>query len=78
KNPLILALVCCMYMWSSITVIMQVVYFKITKKRIFKMSPYHHHLELKGYKESKIAVMYAVITIISGIVSIISIIMNLN
>ena len=60
-----------MFMTSSISVIMQVIYYKRTKKRIFLMAPYHHHLQMKGYSESKISYLYAVVT---GVVSCVSII----
>lgn len=58
-----------MFVWSALTVIMQVVYFKITKgRRIFLMAPYHHHLEKKGYAEPKIVAIYAAITAIMGVI----------
>ena len=56
-----------MYVISSLTVIIQVAYFKKTKgKRIFLMTPFHHHLEKKGWGEAKIVFMYAVVTIVVG------------
>lgn len=74
KNPLILIIVGIMYVVSSISVIIQVIYFKFTKKRIFLMAPFHHHLEKKGIKESKIVSYYTIITIIFGAIAIISVI----
>lgn len=49
---------------SSISVIIQVGYYKRTKKRVFKMAPLHHHFEQLGYPEMKIATMYVIITTI--------------
>ena len=52
-----------MFMVSSVSVIVQVAYYKLTKKRIFLMAPIHHHFELKGVHENRITVSYALITI---------------
>lgn len=52
---------------SSISVILQVIHYKRTHKRIFLMAPFHHHLELKGMSESKIAYLYSLITLFFGI-----------
>ena len=53
-----------MFVVSCVSVIMQVVYFKITKgKRIFLMAPYHHHLQKRGYSETRICVIYCAVTI---------------
>ncbi|MDR2091629.1 MAG: phospho-N-acetylmuramoyl-pentapeptide-transferase [Clostridiales bacterium] len=78
RNPLILPIVCAVYVWSSVSVILQVAFFKAAKRRIFKMSPFHHHLELKGYSEAKITTFYTVVTIAAGLVGIISVILNLS
>ncbi|NCB48353.1 MAG: phospho-N-acetylmuramoyl-pentapeptide-transferase [Clostridia bacterium] len=56
-----------MFVVSSVSVIMQVVYFKRTRKRFFLMSPYHHHLEHKGMYETKIVFIYIFITMLIGI-----------
>lgn len=69
KNPLISILVGIMAVVSCISVIVQVVSFKLRKKRVFLMAPFHHHLELKGVNESKIVAFYAIITTISGVIS---------
>ena len=69
KNPLIGAVIGIMYVVSCISVIIQVVSFKLTKKRVFLMSPYHHHLELKGIPESKITARYMIATFVAGLVA---------
>jgi len=56
-----------MYVLTCLSVMLQVVYFKITKgKRIFLMSPLHHHFERKGMHENRIATMYTAITAVAG------------
>ena len=58
---------------SSMSVIIQRIYFKATHgKRIFKMSPIHHHFELSGMKENQIVIMYALITTGLSIVAILA------
>ena len=58
-----------MFVVRGISVILQVLVFKMSKKRIFLMAPLHHHLEMKGYNESKIVTFYSVITAIAGTVA---------
>ena len=58
--PLILVLVGIVYIIETLSVILQVGYFKLTHgKRLFKMSPIHHHFELSGWKEVKIVFVFA-------------------
>jgi phospho-N-acetylmuramoyl-pentapeptide-transferase len=71
KNPLLILLTGIMFVISSISVIIQVIVFKLKKKKVWFMSPYHHHLELKGHSEAKIVSYYAIITFIGGVVSLI-------
>lgn len=52
KNEIIFSMMGFVFIFETISVILQVLYFKKTKgQRLFKMAPYHHHLELKGYDE---------------------------
>ena len=58
--PLILILVGFVYICETLSVILQVGYFKLTHgKRLFKMSPIHHHFEKCGWKEEKIVIIFA-------------------
>ena len=60
--PLILILVGIIYICETLSVILQVTYFKITHgKRIFKMAPIHHHFEMCGWKEKKICVVFSLV-----------------
>lgn len=60
-----------MFVASSVSVILQVAYFKLTKKRIFLMSPLHHHFEKKGVHEVRITMSYLAITLVVGACTII-------
>jgi phospho-N-acetylmuramoyl-pentapeptide-transferase len=61
--PLILILVGFVYMMETVSVIIQVLYFKLTHgKRFFKMAPIHHHFEMSGWKEVKIVIVFALVT----------------
>lgn len=65
KMPLILIIVAGICVVEALSVIIQVTYFKLTGgKRIFKMAPIHHHLELSGYKETTIVPAFWLITIV--------------
>lgn len=71
-NALIIPILGITFVFSALSVIMQVLHYKKTKKRIFLMAPYHHHLQLKGYSEAKIVYFYSIITCILGILLVIS------
>lgn len=73
SQPLIILLIGIMYIVSCISVIVQVIGFKLTKKRIFLIAPFHHHLEYKGLHENRITGMYATISFLMGAVAVISI-----
>ena len=61
-NALVVPIAGIMFVLSSISVILQVIYYKKTGKRIFLMAPLHHHFQQKGYSEGKIAYVYAAVT----------------
>lgn len=63
--------ICVTFVISAISVIIQVLHYKRTKKRIFLMAPLHHHFEKKGIHESKIVAIYIVITIISSVTAVV-------
>ena len=65
KMPLYLAIVAFVCIIDTISVMLQVVYFKMTGgKRLFKMAPFHHHLELSGYKETTVVLVFWIVTVI--------------
>ena len=61
-EPLILFTVGVVYLIEAVSVILQVLYFKMSGKRLFLMAPYHHHLERKGFKEVSITVIAVAVT----------------
>jgi len=68
RNPFVLLIVGFVYVAESLSVIIQVTYFKKTGKRIFKMSPIHHHFEMCGFSEKKIVFIFSIVTLILGII----------
>lgn len=68
KKELVLVIVGGIFVWEALSVIVQVVSFKLRKKRIFLMSPFHHHLQLLGWPESKITVRLWIIAFILAII----------
>lgn len=69
KLPVILVVVGIVYVAEALSVIMQVVSFRLTGKRIFKMSPLHHHFELSGWSETKVVFLFWIVTLIAVFVS---------
>lgn len=56
KKELVLLIVGGIFVWEALSVILQVASFKLFKRRIFLMSPFHHHLQLRGWAESKVTI----------------------
>ena len=70
EMPLILLLVGFVYIVETLSVILQVGYFKLTHgKRLFKMSPIHHHFEMCGWKEVKIVIVFTVVSAIMCVIA---------
>ena len=68
--PLILILVGFVYICETLSVILQVFYFKLTHgKRLFKMSPIHHHFEMCGWKEEKIVLTFAAVSAVMCVIA---------
>ena len=70
KFYLLMPIIGLMFVLSVLSVIMQVAYYKKTKKRIFKMAPLHHHFEKCGIMETKIVSVYSIITLFIGLICI--------
>jgi len=66
NRPILLLPVGIIYIAEALSVVIQVAYYKRTKKRIFKMSPIHHHFELSGWSEIKIVAVFTVIAILGA------------
>lgn len=67
KNPLLSVLIGGVYVIEGASVILQVLYYKATKKRLFKMAPLHHHLEKCGMSENKICIIAILATFVTSI-----------
>ena len=68
EMPLILVIAGFVYLFETLSVILQVASFKLTGKRIFKMSPIHHHFEMCGWSESKIVSVFTAVTVFGCII----------
>ena len=68
KTPLLLLVIALIPVLETLSVIIQVVYFKKTGNRFFKMAPLHHHFELSGWKENKIVIIFSVLTLVLCII----------
>lgn len=78
RKEMLLPVLCAIFFAENLSVVLQVSYFKYTKKRygegrrIFLMSPLHHHYQKKGYHESKIVTRFWIVAILLAIVSIVT------
>lgn len=72
--PILLIPIGLVYIVEMFSVILQVTYFKLTHgKRLFKMSPIHHHFEMCGWSENKIVVVFSIVTVVLGVLSILAV-----
>ena len=60
--PFLIAMIGIIYLVETLSVMLQVASFKLTGKRIFKMSPIHHHFEMSGWSEVKIVGVFSLVT----------------
>jgi phospho-N-acetylmuramoyl-pentapeptide-transferase len=78
RKELMIPIFCAVFLVENLSVMIQVGYFKYTKKkygegrRVFLMSPLHHHYQKKGYHESKIAVRFWIMTLFFVVIAILS------
>ena len=68
KHEIVLAIVGGLFVLETMSVIIQVVSFKLTGKRVFRMAPLHHHFEQKGWKESTVVVRFWIISVILALI----------
>lgn len=69
NRPILLILAGLVYLAEALSVVIQVAYYKRTKKRIFKMSPIHHHFELSSWGENKIVVVFSTVAFIGCLIA---------
>lgn len=72
KSPLLVIIVGGVYVLETLSVIIQVSVFKATGKRVFKMSPIHHHFELIGWHETKVVAIFSIVTVILCLIGFLS------
>jgi len=70
--PLVLFIVGGIYVFETISVILQVSSYKLRGKRLFKMAPIHHHFEQEGWSETKIVTVFAIVTVILSFIGFIA------
>ncbi|AGF76068.1 phospho-N-acetylmuramoyl-pentapeptide-transferase [Bartonella vinsonii] len=68
KHEIVLALIGGLFVLEGFSVVIQVGYFKLTKKRVFLMAPIHHHFEKKGWTESQIVIRFWIISIVLALI----------
>ena len=73
KMPLLLLIIALVPVIETLSVMIQVRYFKKTGNRIFKMTPIHHHFELSGWNENKIVSIFSIITLMLSVVGLLAI-----
>ena len=69
KQELVLPILGGVFVMEALSVMIQVTSFKLTGKRVFKMSPLHHHFELLGWKEPKIVFRFLILAILFALLS---------
>ena len=72
KHEIVLAIVGGLFVLEAVSVIVQVLSFKMTGKRIFKMAPLHHHFEKKGWSESTVVIRFWIIAVILGLIGLVT------
>ena len=73
-KPILLILAGIQYIIEAFSVMLQVAYYKKTKKRLFKMSPIHHHFEMSGYSEEKIVLLFSIVTAIGSFIALLAVV----
>ena len=76
-RPIVLIFAGVVYLLEAISDIIQVAYYKKTKKRFFKMAPLHHHFEMCGWSEDKIVLVFSLVTLIGCLIAVLPIILSL-
>ena len=72
KHEIVLAITGGLFVLEAVSVIVQVISFKLTGKRIFKMAPIHHHFEKKGWSESTVVIRFWIISIILAMIGLVT------
>ncbi len=68
KHEIVLAIVGGLFVLETVSVLIQVGWFKLTGKRVFLMAPIHHHFEHLGWTESQVVIRFWIISLVLGLV----------
>lgn len=71
--PLFLLIIAIVPVIETLSVILQILYFRKTGKRLFRMAPLHHHFELTGWRENRVVGVFSVVTLIASVIGILAI-----
>lgn len=71
KLPLILLIIAIIPILETLSDILQVIYFRKTGKRLFRMAPLHHHFELSGWRENKVVAIFSLVTLVASTIAVI-------
>ncbi len=74
KLPFVLIIIGGVYLIEALSVIIQVISFKLTGKRVFKMSPIHHHFEMLGWRETKVVSVFIIVSVFLSAIAYLSIV----
>jgi phospho-N-acetylmuramoyl-pentapeptide-transferase len=72
KHELVLLIIGGLFVLEAVSVIVQVISFKTTGKRVFRMAPLHHHFEEKGWSESTIVIRFWIISLILAMIGLLT------
>ncbi len=72
EKELLLIIAGGIFVLEALSVILQILYFKSTRKRLFMLAPIHHHFEMKGMLETKVTIRFWIITVIFALISLAS------
>lgn len=73
KMPIFIGIVAFIYLAEVLSVMIQVIYFKRTGKRVFKMAPIHHHFELSGWPETKVVAIFSIVTAVLCLIALLGV-----
>ena len=71
--PLLLLIIAIIPILETLSVMIQVLHFKRTGNRVFKMAPLHHHFELSGWRENKVVSIFGIVTLLACIIALFAI-----
>ena len=73
KIPIFLLIIAIIPVVETLSVILQVMYFRKTGKRLFRMSPLHHHFELTGWRENRVVGVFSLVTLVASVIAILGV-----